>query len=49
MPMIDMTPKHPVLNTHNCLNGNVHVFSEKQIHVDIDTLATFVIQSRQMS
>ena len=44
-----MTPKRPVLNMHTCLtNGMAHVYSDKHIHVHMDTLVSFVIQSRQV-
>ena len=41
---IDMTPKHPVLDTHNGeTNGKMHLYSDKQIcwHVDLDTIVHF--------
>ena len=45
--VINMTPKRPVLDMHNGLsNGKVHLHSDKQIHVDVDT---FVIHSRQVT
>jgi len=50
MYAIDMTPKHPVLNMHNgWTNRNVHMCSDKQILVDVDTIVSFVIQSGQVS
>ena len=30
-------------------NGKVHVDSDKQIHLDVDTIVSFVIQSGQVS
>jgi len=46
-----MMPKRPVLIImHNGFtNGNAHVFSDKQIPVDIDTIVPFVIQSGKVS
>jgi len=47
---IDMTPKRPVLNMHNGLtNGKVHVYSYKQIPVDLDIIVSFGIQSGHVS
>ena len=41
--------KHPVLNMHNGLtNGKVYVNSDKQIHMNLDTIVSFVIQSGQV-
>ena len=35
---------------HNILtNVKAHVYSDKQIHVDMDAIVTFVIQSGQVS
>jgi len=45
-----MTPKRPVLNMHNGLiNGTVQTELDKQIHVHVDTIVSFVIQSGQVS
>jgi len=45
-----MTPKCPVLNMHNGkTNGKIHVYSDKQIHVPMDTMVSFVIQGGQVS
>jgi len=42
-----MTPKCPFLYMHNCLtNGKVHVFLDKQLHVD--TIVSLDFQSRQV-
>ena len=40
---IDMTSKCLVLNMHNGLKA--HVYSDKQIHVNVNTIVSFVIQS----
>jgi len=46
---IDMTPKCQVLNMHNGLiNVKAHVYSDKQIHVNVNTIVSFVIQSGQV-
>ena len=43
-----MTSNHPVLNMHNDItNRKVHV--NKLIHLDMDTIVSFVIQSGQVS
>ena len=43
---IDMTPKHSVLNRHNSkTNRKVQMYSNKQIHMDVDTIVSLVIQS----
>ena len=35
---------------HNGLtNGKVHMYSDKQIHVDVDTIVSFDIKSGQVS
>jgi len=35
---------------HNGLtNGKAHMYLDKQIHVDVDTIVSFVIQSGQVS
>jgi len=45
-----MTLKHPVLNMHNGeSNGNVHMYLDKQIHMDVDTIVSFVILNRRVS
>ena len=45
-----MTPRRQVLNIHNGLtNGKAHMYLDKQIHVDVDTIVSFVIQSGQVS
>ena len=45
----DMTQKGPVLNMHNSkINGKVHMYSDKQINVDMDTKVSLVIQIRQV-
>ena len=46
----DMTPNHTVfLNMHNwSTKGKVHVFSDKQINLDMDTIVSYVIQSGQV-
>ena len=45
-----MTPGRQVLNMHNGLtNGKAHMYLDKQIHVDVDTIVSFVIQSGQVS
>ena len=39
-----------LLNMHNwSTKGKVHVFSDKQINVDMDKIVSFVIQSGQVS
>ena len=41
---IDMTLKRPIMNMHNgSTNLKVHVYSDKQIHVNMDTIVSFVI------
>ena len=48
--LIDMTLKRPFLYMHNGLtNGKVHMYSDKQIHVDVDTIVSFDIKSGQVS
>ena len=43
-----MTPKHPVLYINAGLtNGKAHEYSDEQIHVDIDTLVSFVIEQNR--
>ena len=45
-----MRPKCPVLNMQNSeTNRKAHVFSDKQIHVDLNTIVSFVTQSGQVS
>ena len=44
-----MTTKCPALNMHNGkTNGKVHVDSDKQIHLDMDTMVPFVIKCGQV-
>ena len=44
--IFDITPTRPVLNMHNGkTNGQAHVYSDKQIHVDMDAIVSFIIQS----
>jgi len=39
-----MTTNRQVLTMHNGkTNGKVHMFSDKQMHVDVDTTVSFVI------
>ena len=48
--LIDMMQKRPVLNMHNgWTNGKVHVDWNIQIHLDVDTIVSFVIQRGQVS
>ena len=47
---MQLTSKRPVLYMYNGkTNGKAHVYSDKQIHVDLDTIVPSVIQSRQVS